>query len=107
MLRLIEQEAREMKPHQEDVEVVNFEEEGEIKEVKIGTGMTEETQGQSYALLKEFKDIFTWSYQDMPGLDSSIVQHKLHLVPECPPVKQKLRRMKPEVSLKIKEEVEI
>jgi len=32
-----------MKPHQEEVEVVNLGEEGEIKEVKIGTGMTKET----------------------------------------------------------------
>jgi len=95
-----------MKPHQEEVEVVNLEEEGEMKEVKMGTGMTKETQGQLYALLKEFKDVFAWSYQDMRGLDPSIVQHKLPLRPEYPPVKQKLRRMKPELSLKIKEEVE-
>jgi len=42
----------------------------------------------------------------MPGLDPDIVQHKLPLKPECPPIKQKLRRMKPEMVLKIKEEVE-
>jgi len=41
----------------------------------------------------------------MPGLNSDIVQHRLPLNPECSPVKQKLRRMKPEMSLKIKEEV--
>jgi len=51
-------------------------------------------------------DIFAWSYQDMLGLDSDIVQPKLPLKPECPPIKQKLRRMRLEVSLKIKEEVE-
>ena len=42
----------------------------------------------------------------MPGLDPDIVQHKLPLKPEFPPIKQKLRRMKPEVSLKIKDKVE-
>jgi len=42
----------------------------------------------------------------MPGLDSEIVQHRLPLKSECHPIKQRLRRMKPEVSLKIKEEVE-
>jgi len=57
-------------------------------------------------LLREFKDIFAWSYQDMPGLDPEIVQHKLPLKSECLPIKQKMRRMKPEVSLKIKDEVE-
>ena len=40
----------------------------------------------------------------MPGLSLDIVQHRLPLNPECSPVKQKLRRMKPEMSLKIKEE---
>jgi len=41
----------------------------------------------------------------MPGLSPDIVQHQLPLNPRCSPVKQKLRRMKFEMSLKIKEEV--
>ena len=57
-------------------------------------------------LLKEFADVFAWSYQDMPGLDTSIVEHRLPLKPECPPVKQKLRRSRPELALQIKEEVQ-
>jgi len=56
-------------------------------------------------LLRDYQDIFAWSYQDMPGLSSEIVQHKLPLNPKCSPIKQKLRRMKLEMSLKIKEEV--
>ena len=39
----------------------------------------------------------------MPGLSSDIVQHRLPFNPECSPIKQKLRRMRPETSLKIKE----
>ena len=38
-------------------------------------------------------------------LDLDIVQHRLQLNPSCSPIKQKPRRMKPEMSLKIKEEV--
>ena len=41
----------------------------------------------------------------MPGLDTDIVVHRLPLREECMPVKQKLRRVKPEMLLKIKEEV--
>jgi len=41
----------------------------------------------------------------MPGLNSKIVQHRLPLNPGCSPMKQKLKRMKLEMSLKIKEEV--
>jgi len=103
LLRLVEQEAREIKPHQEEIEMVNLEDEGEEKNVKIGAGLTKEMKLQLYTLLKEFKDIFAWSYKDMLGLDPENVQHRLPLKLECHPIKQRLRRMKPEVSLKIKE----
>jgi len=106
LMRLVEQESREIKPHQEDVEVLDLSEGDEKKEVKIGTSMKKEVKEELCVLLKEFRDVFAWSYNDMPGLDTDIVQHKLPLKPECPPVRQKLRRMKPEMSLKIKEEVQ-
>uniref|UniRef100_A0A2N9GYX8 RNase H type-1 domain-containing protein n=1 Tax=Fagus sylvatica TaxID=28930 RepID=A0A2N9GYX8_FAGSY len=78
----------------------------EPREVKIGTRCAAEQKEALIALLREFHEIFAWSYQDMPGLDTDIVVHKIPLKPECKPVKQALRRMKPEVILKIKEEVE-
>ncbi|OVA14986.1 GHMP kinase N-terminal domain [Macleaya cordata] len=54
---------------------------------------------------QQYKDIFAWSYKDMPGLDTSIVEHHLPTYSEVRPVKQKLRRLRPEWMLKIKEEV--
>ncbi|RDX68611.1 hypothetical protein CR513_52376, partial [Mucuna pruriens] len=57
-------------------------------------------------LLKEYANIFAWSYRDMPGLDTAIVEHRLPLIPNTILVQQQLRRMKLEVALKIKEEVE-
>jgi len=102
----VEQETREIKPHEEKLETVNLGEEGEEKHVKIGVSMTKEMQEQLYLLLREFKDVYAWSYQDMPGLDPDVVQHRLPLKPEYSPIKQKLKRMKPEMTLKIKEEVE-
>ena len=41
----------------------------------------------------------------MSDLDTDIVVHRLPLREECVPIKQKLRRVKPEMLLKIKEEV--
>ena len=41
----------------------------------------------------------------MPGLSTEIVEHQLPMRPECKPVQQKLRKVKPEMLLKIKEEV--
>ena len=103
--RMVEQEEREMKPHQEETEVVNLGTGGEKKEVKIGTCVSTNVQDELVALLRDYQDIFAWSYQDMPGLSLEIIQHKLPLNPECSPVKQKLRKMKHKMSLKIKEKV--
>ena len=104
--RMVAQEDREMKPHQEETEVVNLGVGNEKKEVKLGTGMTIPIQDELVVLLRDYQDIFTWSYQDMPSLNLDIVQHRLPLKLECSLVKQKLWRMKPEMSLKIKEKVE-
>ena len=41
----------------------------------------------------------------MPGLDTDIVVHRLPTKEDCPPVKQKVHRMRPEMSEKIKAEV--
>jgi len=91
-----------MRPHQEETKLVDLGTGSGKKEVKVGTGMTASIRKELMVLLKDYQDIFAWSYQDMPSLSSDIVQHRLHLNPECSSVKQKLRRMKPETSLKIK-----
>ena len=57
-------------------------------------------------LLRSYLDVFTWSYEDMLGLDPSIVQHHLPLVPHARPVKQKLRRLHPRWSLHVNEEIQ-
>ncbi|XP_072078125.1 uncharacterized protein [Arachis hypogaea] len=42
----------------------------------------------------------------MPGLDHSLIEHRLSLKPNARPVKQTPRRFAPEINLKIKEEIE-
>ena len=42
----------------------------------------------------------------MPRLGTKIVMHRIPIKPECPLVRQALKRMKSEIILKIKEEVE-
>uniref|UniRef100_A0A2N9GY56 Integrase catalytic domain-containing protein n=1 Tax=Fagus sylvatica TaxID=28930 RepID=A0A2N9GY56_FAGSY len=107
ILEALERQDEGSKPNIEELEIVNLADKGEEpREVKIGTRCAAEQKEALIALLREFHEIFAWSYQDMPGLDTDIVVHKIPLKPECKPVKQALRRMKPEVILKIKEEVE-
>ena len=76
-----------IQPHQEPVDVINLGTEEDLKEVKVGTALGQEIKDELVNLLREFVDVFSWSYQDMPGLDTDIVVHKLPLKPECSPVK--------------------
>jgi len=71
-----------MKPHQEETEIVNLGVGEERKEVKVGTCMTTLVRDGLVVFLRSYQDIFTWSYQDMPGLNPNIVQHRLPLNPE-------------------------
>ena len=76
-----------MKPHQEETKVVNLGVGEERKEVTVGTGMSSDVRDELVALLRDYQDIFAWSYQDMPDLSFDIVQHRLPLNPECSPIK--------------------
>ena len=107
ILEALNRESEGSKPNIEETEVVNLVDEGKNeKPVKIGVNFLEDMKLELIALLKEFREIFVWFYQDMPGLDTEIVMHKIPVKPKCPPVRQALRRMKSEIILKIKEDVE-
>ena len=79
--RLLEQEEKIIQPFQEPMEVVNLGSEGEVKEIKIGALLDDSVKTRLIELLREYVDVFAWSYQDMPGLDTDIVEHKLPLKP--------------------------
>ncbi|RDY04689.1 hypothetical protein CR513_11558, partial [Mucuna pruriens] len=89
----------------EGIEIINLGPAKEKKEVKVGAVMRPKDRRNLVQLLMEYVDIFAWSYRDMPGLDNEIVEHKIPLEPHYPLIKQKLRIMSPDVSLKIKEEM--
>ncbi|KAK9029881.1 hypothetical protein V6N11_031323 [Hibiscus sabdariffa] len=105
LLRMMESEEKQILPHKEELEILNLGTEEERREVKIGTTISVETRQNLIKLLHEYKDVFPWSYQDMPGLNENIAMHKLPIKQECRLVQQKLRRMKPEMLLKIRDEV--
>ena len=71
--RIVTQEDREIKLHQQETEIVNLGVGDERKEVKVGTDMTAPVRDELVVLLQNYQDIFAWSYQDMPGLSPEIV----------------------------------
>jgi len=57
-------------------------------------------------LFKEFRDVFTWYYEEMPGIDPSIVQHEIKTYENAKLVRQRLRPVNPRKAAAIKAKVE-
>ncbi|KAI4387778.1 hypothetical protein MLD38_000181 [Melastoma candidum] len=57
----------------------------EPKELFIGADLPTDEAKDIINLLKDFSDIFDWTYADMPGLDSTIVEHKITTGPLVTP----------------------
>ena len=54
---------------------------------------------------KENQDVFTWSPEDMPGIDLSIIVHRLNVSPSSSPIRQTKRVFAQERDKAIAEEV--
>ena len=76
------------------------------KEIRIGSSLSPDEKSKLIDMLRSYLDVLAWSYEDMPGLDPTIVQHHLPIFPYARPVKQKLRRLHPRWSLQVKEEIQ-
>ncbi|KAI5407263.1 hypothetical protein KIW84_053498 [Lathyrus oleraceus] len=84
---LLEHKEKIIQPHLENLETVNLGSEDCVREVKIGVLLGESVKKGLIELLREYVDVFAWSYKDMPSLDIDIVQHFLPLKPGCVLVK--------------------
>ena len=82
-------------PHFDDLETVDLDTADQPIELRIGTTLSVDERDNLLRLLRSYLDVFAWLYEDMPGLDPSIVQHHLPLVPHARPIKQKLRQLHP------------
>ena len=105
LARLLLQEEKVIQPHEESIEVINLGTESDKKEIKINANLESSVKRRLVQMLHDYVEVFAWSYEDMPGLDTDIVVHRLPTREDCPPVKQKVRRMRPDMSEKIKAEV--
>ena len=95
-----------LEPIKEETQPINLGADDEPKMIQVGNTLTALEKDALVTLQTEFKEAFAWSCEDMAGIDTDIVQYCIPINLTIKPVKQKLRRMKPGWTLKIKEEVE-
>jgi hypothetical protein len=69
--------------------------ESEPKFVKLSRSLTEEQRSEYIGLLREFDDVFAWTYEDLKTYDTSVIEHKIPLKGEENPFRQKMRQINP------------
>jgi len=88
----------------------------ELKELNLGTSeephliyvsslLTPKEEKEYFDLLLEYKDVFAWSYKEIPRLDSKVLVHHLSIKKGVSPKKQPQWRFRPELVSEIQKEV--
>ena len=76
------------------------------KFTRIGTSMKEKARKDLIKFLRKSIDVFAWSHDDMPGIDPSVITHRLNVYPFFKPIRQKKRVFTSERDKAIKEELQ-
>ncbi|XP_059658393.1 uncharacterized protein LOC132304673 [Cornus florida] len=92
--------------NQEELEKVDLTTDDWPRITYVNKGLPAEEKTALIEVLKEFSDVFAWTYDEVPGLNPQIVAHHLNIRPGTRPVKQAQRNFRPELELQIKEEVQ-
>ena len=90
----------------EALEEIPLVEEDPGKSTRIGANLEGKIKKGLICFLRNNIDVFAWSHEDMPGIDPSVITHRLNVHPSFKPVRQKKRVFAPERDNAIKEEVQ-
>ncbi|CAL8112478.1 unnamed protein product [Prunus armeniaca] len=64
----------------EQMETINLSDDPYVQRpISICVHLTSEERGALISLLKEFRDVFAWSYEEMLGLNPNLVSHTLNI----------------------------
>ena len=83
----------QMEPLKVDIEDYNIGTKENSKMVKLSKSLPLDQKLKCVELIKEFQDVFAWSYEDLKSYDTSVIQHTIPLKENKKPFKQKLKRI--------------
>ena len=71
----------------EALENISLDEDDPRKSTRIRADLEEKIKKDLICILKENIDMFAWSHEDMPGIDPSVITHRLNVYPSSKPVR--------------------
>ena len=75
----------------EELEKITINESRPKRMTRIGTLASLLIRQALAAFLRMNQDVFAWSHEDMPGIDPSVIVHRLNVNPTSSPIRQKKR----------------
>uniref|UniRef100_A0A2N9GJ57 RNA-directed DNA polymerase n=1 Tax=Fagus sylvatica TaxID=28930 RepID=A0A2N9GJ57_FAGSY len=78
---LIMEERKNIAEPTEELEEIVLIEGDEKKTTRIGTSMAKEIRASVVSFLRGNADVFAWSHDDMPGISTEVISHKLERQP--------------------------
>ena len=88
---------------------INIGTNNEPKMIKIGKGTSEKERNDLVNLVKEYRDVFTFTYDELKAYREDVFQHIIPLkqyIKEVKPFRQKLRQINPKLAPIVKKELE-
>ena len=76
-------------------EDVNLVIEKNPQNINIGTNFSPVVRATFIKLFKEYKDVFTWTYDYLKTYDTNIIQHIIPMKEDAKPFQNKLQKMHP------------
>jgi hypothetical protein len=90
----------------EELEVINLSDDPHVnKPISISMSLSAKERKCLVDLLHEYKNVFSWDYDEMPGIDPGLVANSLNVEPGTRPVVQPMRTFHTEVEAQITQEV--
>jgi hypothetical protein len=74
--------------------------------IKVGKGCTPEEKKKIVRLVREYKDVFAWSYDELKAYDPKIINHAIPLLEGTKPFRKRQRFMNPKVAPTIQKELQ-
>jgi hypothetical protein len=78
-----------------NIELINLCAKQNRQNVNLGLGCSPFERMTFIKLFKKYKDVFSWSYDDLKSFDTYIIQHTIPILSEEKPVQQNLRKIHP------------
>jgi hypothetical protein len=77
-------------PRDDEVEECNIGTKADLKVIKISKNLAKESKEKYIKLMKEFYDLFCWTYDDLKVYDPGVIQHTIPVQKNAKTFKQKL-----------------